>query len=96
MLQFLSIMPTHWSPFQIKHFIAMLHMISLNMDVIKNWSKPFNPSNVSITWKCKLFSIKGKPFDFNTQPDVAEMLQINLDKIKSVSLAVSLFNVERT
>ena len=95
MLQFLSIMPIHWSPFQIKHFIAMLHMISLNMDVIKNWSKPFNPSNVSITWKCKLFSIKGKPFDFNTQPDVAEMLQINLDKI-SVSLVVSLFSFERT
>ena len=34
MLQFLSIMPIHWSPFQIEHFIAMLHMISLNMDVI--------------------------------------------------------------
>ena len=35
-------------------------------------------------------SIKGKPFDFNTQPDVAEMLQINLDELKSVSLARSL------
>ena len=40
--------------------------------------------------KCKPFRIKGKPCDFNTQPDVAEMLQDNLDKAKSVSLAVSL------
>ena len=89
-------MPIHWSPFQIKHFIAMLHVISLNMDVRKNSSTPFNPYNFSSTLECKLFSINGKPFDFNTQPDVAEMLKINLDKIKSVSLAVSLFNAERT
>ena len=40
--------------------------------------------------KCKPLRIKGKPCDFNTQQDVAEMLQVNLDKAKSVSLAVSL------
>ena len=40
--------------------------------------------------KCKPFRTKGKPCDFNTQQDVAEMLQANLDKAKSVSLAVSL------
>ena len=60
------------------------------MDVKKNLRKPFDPYNFSWALKWKLSSIKGKPFDFNTQPDVAEMLQINLGELKSVSLARSL------
>ena len=45
-------------------------------------------NNKGLKWKP--LRIKGKPCDFNTQQDVAEMLQVNLDKAKSVSLAVSL------
>ena len=39
--------------------------------------------------KPKLSIIRGVPFDFNTQQDVAEILQVVFDEVKGISLAAS-------
>ena len=39
--------------------------------------------------KRKLSNLRGVPFDFSTQQDVAEILQVVLDELKGVSLAAS-------
>ena len=39
--------------------------------------------------KRKLSNLKGVPFNFNTQKDVVEILQVVLDELKGVSLAAS-------
>ena len=39
--------------------------------------------------KCKLPNVRGVAFDFNTQQNVVEMLQVILDELKGVSLAAS-------
>ena len=67
----------------------MLQAISLNMAIKKNSSKPVDPSNILSALKCKLSNLRGVPFDFNTQQDVAEILQVVLDELKDVSLAAS-------
>ena len=40
-------------------------------------------------FKPNLSNLRGVPFDFNTQQDVAEILQVLLDELKGVSLAAS-------
>ena len=59
------------------------------MAVKKNSIKPVDPSNFLWALKCKLSIIRGVPFDFNTQQDVAEVLQVVLDEVKGISLAAS-------
>ena len=39
--------------------------------------------------KRKLSNLRWVPFDFSTQQDVAEILQVVLDELKGVSLAAS-------
>ena len=65
----------------------MLQAISLNIASKKNSTKPVDPSNLLGTLKRKLSIIRGVPFDFNTQQDVAEILQAVLDELKGLSLA---------
>ena len=67
----------------------MLRAISLNMAIKKNSSKPVDPSNILWALKHKLSNLTGVPFDFNTQQDVAEILQVVLDELNGVSLAAS-------
>ena len=67
----------------------MLPAISLNMAVKKNSTNPVDPSNFLWALKCKLSNIRGVPFSFNTQEDVAEILQVVLDELKGVSLTAS-------
>ena len=50
------------------------------MAVKKNSTKPVDASNFLWTLKRKLFIIRGVPFNFNTQQDVAEILQVVLDE----------------
>ena len=59
------------------------------MAVKKNSTKPVDPSNFLWALKRKLSNLRGVPFDFNTQQDVAEILQVVLDELKGVSLAAS-------
>ena len=67
----------------------MLRAISLNMAVKKNSAKPVDPSNFLWALKRKLFIIRGLPFDFNTQQDVTEVLQVVLDELKGISIAAN-------
>ena len=67
----------------------MLRAISLNMAIKKNSNKPVDPSNFLWGLKRKLSNLRGVPFDFNTQQDLAEILQVVLDELKGVSLAAS-------
>ena len=68
-----------------------LSATDLNLDKSKSrcfeTSKPVNPSNVLWALKRKLSNLRGVPFDFNTQQDVAEILQVVLEELKGVSLA---------
>ena len=59
------------------------------MAVKKNSTKPVDPSNFLWALKQKLFIIRGVPFGFNTQQDMAEILQVVLDEVKGISLAAS-------
>ena len=90
-LQILSVIPTLWNrvPLESNTLSPMLRAISLNMAVKKNSNKPVDPSNILWTLKRNLSNLRGVPFDFNTQKDVAEILQVFLDELKGVSLAAS-------
>ena len=56
----------------------MLQAISLNMAVKKN---SIDPSNFLWALKCNLSNTREVPFDFNSQQDVAEILQVVLDEL---------------
>ena len=90
-LQILSVIPTLWNrvPSESNTLSPMLQAISLNMTIKKNSRKPVDPSNFLWALKRKLSNLRGVPFDFNTQQDVAEILQVVLDELKGVSLAAS-------
>ena len=90
-LQILSVVPNLWSrvPSESNALSPMLQAIRLNMAVKKNSTKPVDPSNFLWALKRKLSIIRGVPFDFNTQQDVAEILQVVLDEVKGISLAAS-------
>ena len=88
-LQVLSVMPTlrNRVPSESNHLSPMLQAISFNMAVKKNSTKPIDPSNFLWALKRSLASTRVKPFDFNSQQDVAEILQVVSDELKGVSLA---------
>ena len=71
------------------HLHPTLRAISLNMAVKKNSTKPIDLSNFLWALKPNLSSTRVTPFDFNSQQDVAEILQVVLDELKGVSLAAS-------
>ena len=90
-LQVLSVVPNLWNrvPSESNTLSPMLRAISLNMAVKKNSTKPVDPSNFLWALKRKLSIIRGVPFNFNTQQDVAEILQVVLDELKGISIAAS-------
>ena len=63
----------------------MLRAISFNMAVQKNSAKPIDPSNFLWALKRNLENMRVALFDFNSQHDVAEILQVVLDELKGVS-----------
>ena len=67
----------------------MLWAISLNMAVKKNLTEPVDPSKFLWALKHKLPNLRGVPFDFNTQQDVKEILQVVLEELKGICLAAS-------
>ena len=67
----------------------MLRAISLNMAVKKNSIKPVDPSNILWALKRKVSIVRGVPFNFNTQQDVADILQVVLNELKGISIAAT-------
>ena len=90
-LQILSVVPNLRSrvPSESNTLSPILQAISLNMGAKKNSTKPVDPSNFLWVLKRKLSSIRRVPFDFSTQEDVAQILQVVLDELKGISLAAS-------
>ena len=90
-MQILSVVPNLWNrvPSELNTLPRMLQAISLNIAVKKNSIKPADQSNFLWALKRKLSIIRGVPFDFNTQQDVAEILQIVLDELKGISSTAS-------
>ena len=76
--QVLSVVPNLWNrvPSESNTLSPMLRAISLNMAVKKNSTKPVDPSNFLWALKRKLSILRGVSFNFNTQQDVAEILQL--------------------
>ena len=68
---------------------SILRAISLNMALKKNSTKTVDPSNFLWALKHKLSIIRGAPFDFNTQQDVTEILQVVLNEVKGIPIAAS-------
>ena len=89
-LQILSVIPTLWNRVSSESntLSPTLRAFSLNMTIKKNSSKTVDPSNFLWALKRKLSNLR-IPFDFNTQQDVVEILQVVLDELKGVSLAAS-------
>ena len=92
-LQISSVIRIIWNrvPLESNTLASILPAISLKMAVEKNSNKPVVLSNFLWVLKHKLFNLKGLPFDFSTQQDMAEILQVVLVELKSVSLAASYF-----
>ena len=57
----------------------LLKTITLNMVIKEISTVPVDPSNFLGALKCKIFSTCSAPFDFNSQQDVAEILQVVFD-----------------
>ena len=85
----LVLVPSLRVPPESNHLSPMLLFISVTMAVKKNSIKHIDPSNSLWALKRYLSSKWVASFDFNSQPDVAEMLQVVLDEPKGVSLAAS-------
>ena len=81
--------PLEQSPIKIKHFIAYVTSYQSQHGCKKNSTKPVNPSNFLWVLKCKLPIIRGVPFHFNMQQDVAEILRVVLDELKGISIAAN-------
>ena len=94
-LQILNVMPNLWSrvPSESNTLSPMLQAISLNMAVKTNSLKSVDPSNFLWALKRKVPIIRGVPFDFNTQQDVAEILQVVLDEFKRYIISSKPFNL---
>ena len=90
-LQVLSVASNLWNrvPSESNTLLPMFWAISLTMAVKNNSTKPVDPSNFLWPKKPKLSIIRGVTFNFNTQQDVVEILQLVLDELKGISIAVS-------
>ena len=94
-------MPLLWktAPSKSNPLSSMLRALSLNnIAVRKNSTKPIYPSNFLWALKCNLPSMRVRSFDFNSQQDVAQILQVVLDELNGMSLAASslISNTRRT
>ena len=67
----------------------MSQAISISIAVKKYSTKPTDPSNLLWALKRNLSNTRVEPFDFNSQQDVAETLEVVLDERNGVSLAAN-------
>ena len=84
-------MPLLWNKVTLEsnHLSPMSQAISINIAVKKYSTKPTDPSNLLWALKRNLLNTRVKPFDFNSQQDVAETLEVVLDERNGVSLAAN-------
>ena len=64
----------------------LLKSIALNMAIKEKSAVPVYPSDFLWVLKHKISSTRSAPFDFKSQHDVADILQIVFDELKGSSL----------
>ena len=90
-LQTLSVLPSLWNsvPSESPSLSPLLKSITLNMQIKSRSNKPVHPSNFLWALARKISESRHGPFNFNSQQDVAEVLQFVIDELKSTSVAAS-------
>ena len=83
-LQVLSVIPLLWrtSSAESAQLSPLLKSITLNMAIKERSTVPIDPCNFLWALKHKISSTRSAPFDFNSQQDVAEILQVVFDELK--------------
>ena len=87
-LQALSAIPLLWrtSSVESAQLSPLLKSITLNIVIKEKSLVPIDPSNFLLAPKRNISSTRSAPFDFNSQQDVAEILQVVFDELKRTSV----------
>ena len=90
-LQTLSVLPPLWNrvPSESRPLSPPLKSITLNMKIKSRSNKPVDPSNFLWALTRKISEFHHTPFNFNSQQDAGEVLQLVIDKLKGTSVAAS-------
>ena len=90
-LQALSTIPSFWcqSASESGFLSPLTRAVTLNMSLLKRRTTPLDPSNFLWALHRKLSTNKQVPFQFNTQQDVPEILQVVFDELKGHSTIAS-------
>ena len=86
-MQALSTNPSFWcqSASESGSLSPLTRAVTLNMSLLKKRYTPVDPSNFLWALHRKLSTNKQVPFQFNTQQDVPEILQVVFDQLKGHS-----------
>ena len=86
-LQVMSVLPSFWcqQPSQTGRISPVVTALTLNMSLLKKQSSPVDPSNFLRAFQNSISRKRGTPFNFNTQQDVPEILQLLIDELKGES-----------
>ena len=90
-MQALSTNPSFWcqSASESGSLSPLTRAVTLNMSLLKKRYTPVDPSNFLWALHRKLSTNKQVPFQFNTQQDVPEILQVVFDQLKGHSTIAS-------
>ena len=90
-LQALGTIPSFWchSASESGFLSPLTRAVTLNMSVLKRRTTPLDPSNFLWALHRKFSTNKQIPFQFNTQQDVTEILQVVFDELKGHSTIAS-------
>ena len=90
-LKTLSVFPSLWNgvPSDSPSISPHLKSITLNMKIKSRSNKPVDPSNFLWALTRKISESRHAPFNFNSQQDAAEVLQLVIDELKGNSVAAS-------
>ena len=93
MLQALSILPELWNQFpsEIGSTPPLLNQFLIIMTWLKRHKTSIDPSGFPRALSGKMSLIHNHPFNFNTQQDVPEILQVLLDEITGTSVLANNF-----
>ena len=93
MLQALSILPELWNQFpsEIGSTPPLLNQFLIIMTWLKRHKTSIDPSGFLSALSGKMSLIHNHPFNFNTQQDVPEILQVLLDEITGTSVLANNF-----
>ena len=83
----MSVIPVLWSQSssETAHISELTKAVALNVSLLNRASTPVDPSNFLRALVRRFSSIRDAPFNFNSQQDASEILQVLLDDFKGTS-----------